>query len=108
MPGSDSSGRLRGRPAWSGSTTFRPSASCGLYKAGVRVPHDVAMVGYEDLVFAEAAMVPLTSARWPAHALGMRGGRLLIEHTAQEAHEHVHEVLTPELVVRRSTLSVAG
>ncbi len=79
-----------------------------LHEAGVRVPHDVAVVGYEDLVFAEAAVVPLTSVRWPAHALGMRGGRLLIEHTAQEAHEHVHEVLTPELVVRRSTLSVAG
>ncbi|WP_455771772.1 LacI family DNA-binding transcriptional regulator [Streptomyces roseolus] len=76
-----------------------------LHEAGVRMPHDVAVTGYEDLAFAASAMVPLTSVRWPAHSVGMRAGRLLIEHTAQEAHEHVHEVLAPELVVRRSTLS---
>jgi DNA-binding LacI/PurR family transcriptional regulator len=51
-------------------------------------------------------VVPLTSVRWPAQPLGMRAGRLLMEHTAQAAHEHVHEVLAPELVVRRSTLNV--
>jgi LacI family transcriptional regulator len=77
-----------------------------LHEAGVRVPQDVAVVGYEDLAFAATAVVPLTSVRWPAQPLGMRAGRLLMEHTAQAAHEHVHEVLTPELVVRRSTLDV--
>ncbi|MER8037125.1 LacI family DNA-binding transcriptional regulator [Streptomyces hydrogenans] len=76
-----------------------------LHEAGVRVPHDVAVAGYEDLAFAAAAAVPLTSVRWPARTLGMRAGRLLIEHTAQGTHQHIHEVLTPELVVRRSTLS---
>ncbi|WP_405860022.1 LacI family transcriptional regulator [Streptomyces sp. NBC_00090] len=77
-----------------------------LHEAGIRVPHDVAVAGYEDLAFAAASVVPLTSVRRPAHTMGMRAGRLLIEHTAQDAHEHVHEVLTPELVVRRSTLSI--
>ncbi|MFD3333202.1 substrate-binding domain-containing protein [Streptomyces sp. NPDC058700] len=54
-----------------------------LQEGGVRVPGDVAAAGYEDLAFAATAVVPLTSVRRPAHAVGMRAGRLLMEQTAQ-------------------------
>ncbi|MGW7265087.1 LacI family DNA-binding transcriptional regulator [Streptomyces sp. NPDC054842] len=76
-----------------------------LYEAGLRVPDDIAVVGYDDIEFAASAVVPLTSVRRPAAAMGHRAGRLLIEDTARGAsHEHVHVVLQPELVVRRSTM----
>ncbi|MFE9826366.1 LacI family DNA-binding transcriptional regulator [Streptomyces sp. NPDC005791] len=77
-----------------------------LYEAGLRVPDDVAMVGYDDLEFAASAVVPLTTVRRPAVAMGRQAGRLLIGDTAHDAgHEHAHVVLQPELVVRRSTLT---
>ena len=38
--------------------------------AGVRVPDDLAIVGYDDIEFAAAAAVPLSSVRQPAQQLG--------------------------------------
>ncbi|GAA4811051.1 hypothetical protein GCM10023220_47410 [Streptomyces ziwulingensis] len=78
-----------------------------LYEAGLRVPDDIAVVGYDDIEFAASAVVPLTSVRRPAVAMGREAGRLLIEDTASGCpHEHAHIALQPELVVRRSTMAV--
>ncbi|MFJ2443886.1 LacI family DNA-binding transcriptional regulator [Streptomyces sp. NPDC087658] len=78
-----------------------------LYQAGVRVPQDIALVGYDDIGFASASAVPLTSVRQPAFQLGGAAAELLIEETGDGAdtHEHRRVVLRPELVVRASTLS---
>ncbi|MDX3849997.1 LacI family DNA-binding transcriptional regulator [Streptomyces sp. AK02-01A] len=77
-----------------------------LFHAGVRVPEEVALVGYDDIGFASAAAVPLTSVRRPAFQLGGAAAELLIEETgdAGAGHEHRRIVLQPELVVRASTL----
>ncbi|WP_329459655.1 LacI family DNA-binding transcriptional regulator [Streptomyces sp. NBC_01497] len=77
-----------------------------LYEAGVRVPEDVALVGYDDMEFAAAAAVPLTSVRQPARRMGELAAGLLIEETGEQAagHRHRRIVLEPELVVRASTL----
>jgi LacI family transcriptional regulator len=71
---------------------------------GVRVPEEMAIVGYDDIEFASAAAVPLTSVRQPAVRLGRTAAKLLIAETAgDESHEHQTVVYTPELVVRQST-----
>lgn len=77
-----------------------------LYGAGVAVPDEVALVGYDDIEFAAAAAVPLTSVRQPAHRMGRAAAELLIEETGENAahHEHQRIVLRPELVVRTSSL----
>jgi LacI family transcriptional regulator len=73
--------------------------------AGVRVPAEMAIVGYDDIEFAGAAAVPLTSVRQPARRLGRAAAELLVAETAnpEEAPEHRTVVFTPELVVRDST-----
>lgn len=79
--------------------------------AGVRVPEEMAIVGYDDIEFAGAAAVPLTSVRQPAAMLGRTAAELLIAETAPgatEDHEHRTVVFTPELVVRDSTRSRRG
>jgi LacI family transcriptional regulator len=78
-----------------------------LYGAGVSVPDDVALVGYDDIEFASAAAVPLTSVRQPAFQMGRMAADLLIEETGDQAERHRHRriVLQPELVVRDSSLS---
>ncbi|MFJ6633646.1 LacI family DNA-binding transcriptional regulator [Streptomyces sp. NPDC091376] len=79
-----------------------------LYGAGVRIPEDIALVGYDDIEFASAAAVPLTSVRQPSFRMGRTAAELLIEETDEEAaagHRHRRIVLQPELVVRESTLA---
>jgi LacI family transcriptional regulator len=75
-----------------------------LFAAGVSVPEEMAIVGYDDIEFAAAAAVPLTSVRQPAAAIGRLALELLAEESENDRHEHRQIVMQPELVVRRSTL----
>jgi LacI family transcriptional regulator, galactose operon repressor len=71
---------------------------------GVRVPDDLAIVGYDDIEFAGAAAVPLTSVRQPRRLLGRTAANMVIEESdGSREHVHRHEVFNPELVVRAST-----
>jgi LacI family transcriptional regulator, galactose operon repressor len=71
---------------------------------GLRVPEDLAIVGYDDIEFAAAAAVPLTSVRQPRHKLGLTAGRLLLEEVVGDSdHDHQQVQFAPELVVRAST-----
>ncbi|MGQ4486084.1 LacI family transcriptional regulator [Streptomyces sp. 372A] len=77
------------------------------FDAGVRVPDDLAVVGYDDIEFAEASLIPLTSVRHPAAEIGRLAAQLLLQEIegfdAAPEHQHTGIVLQPELVVRRSS-----
>jgi LacI family transcriptional regulator, galactose operon repressor len=74
---------------------------------GLSVPDDLAVIGYDDIDFAAAAAVPLSSIRQPRMELGRTAARLLLEETDPTAtHRHQHMVFMPELVARRSTTSL--
>jgi LacI family transcriptional regulator len=77
-----------------------------MFAAGVRVPQEMSIVGYDDIEFAAAAAVPLTSVRQPAFRMGRTAAELLIEETGEDRAKHHHRpvVFQPELVVRGSTL----
>ena len=76
----------------------------GLIAVGLRVPDDIAIVGYDDIEFAAAAAVPLSSVAQPRRDLGTTAARLLVAEFEQGA-EHRHEAVTftPELSVRASS-----
>jgi LacI family transcriptional regulator len=76
--------------------------------AGWRVPSDLAIVGYDDIEFASAAAVPLTSVRQPREELGRTAAQLLLSETSGESHLHQRVVFRPELVARASTARVPG
>jgi len=70
----------------------------------IRVPDDIALVGYDDIDFAAAAVVPLTSVRQPAEALGSTAVDLLLRQLdggVDSAERRVR--FRPELVVRASS-----
>ncbi|MDO5678011.1 MAG: LacI family DNA-binding transcriptional regulator [Propionibacteriaceae bacterium] len=75
----------------------------GLAGAGIEVPKDVALVGYDDVDFAANWIVPLTSVRQPTREMGELAAQLLIDHATNPEHEHQRMVLTPGLVIRRSS-----
>ncbi len=81
----------------------------GLVSEGVRVPEDVAVVGYDDIEFAAVAAVPLTSVRQPAREMGRAAADLLLAHLAGDAADERRDIVyQPELVVRASTVGDAG
>ena len=80
-----------------------------LLQAGLKVPDDVALIGYDDIEFSAAAAVPLSSIRQPTYQLGRIATELLLEECDRTAgHAHQQVMFQPELVVRESSRPAAG
>jgi LacI family transcriptional regulator len=73
-----------------------------LVLGGVRVPDEVAIVGYDDIAFAEASLIPLTTIHTSHREFGIAAVDLLFEVIEGTVGER-RRILTPELVARRST-----
>lgn len=69
----------------------------------LRVPEDIALIGYDDIDFAGAAVVPLSSVRQPATEIGATAVKLLMNE-ADGDHGPEQVVFQPTLVSRASTL----
>jgi LacI family transcriptional regulator len=75
--------------------------------SSIRVPEDIAVIGYDDIDFAASSIVPLSSIRQPRDAIAKEAVRMLLaqdESQTMAAPENV--VLAPQLVVRESTRAV--
>jgi len=70
----------------------------------VRVPEQIALVGYDDIDFAAAAVVPLTSIRQPSREIGRIAVGILLEEAADPDLPPRQVVFQPELVVRASSV----
>jgi LacI family transcriptional regulator len=75
-----------------------------MVRHGVRVPDEFAIVGYDDIDFAAAAAVPLTSVRKPRQELGRRAAELLLDEARNDDHLHEQLLFEPTLVVRESSM----
>ncbi len=74
-----------------------------LVVSGVRVPQDVAIIGYDDIDFASFAIVPLSSVRQPSMLIGGTSVDLLMEEVENPDLPPRQIVFQPELVARAST-----
>ncbi len=73
-------------------------------RQGLRIPEDLAIVGYDDIEFAGAAAIPLSSVRQPREQLGRAAAELLFEEINDgDRHRHRHVVFEPELISRESS-----
>lgn len=72
--------------------------------AGLRVPRDLSVVGFDDQLLASALRPALTTVRQPADKIGRRGVELLLAAIeGQQQRRHVTVQIDPELIVRDST-----
>jgi len=82
----------------------------GLARAGLKVPEDCSVIGFDDVMLAGLSVPSLTTVRQPMEALGSAAVGIVLEaiNSAIEEREFevVHRKLPPELVVRESTRSV--
>ncbi|MFQ6229442.1 substrate-binding domain-containing protein [Nocardia sp. NPDC002869] len=70
---------------------------------GVEVPGDVALVGYDDIDFAQSAVVPLTSIRQPRADIGSVAVDLLVAAAEDGGVPPEHVCFRPYPVERAST-----
>ena len=74
-----------------------------LHEAGLRVPDDIAVVGFDDIPIARYVTPALTTIRVPIAALGAAALDALVKAVEAPATQATHTVVTPvDLVVRRS------
>lgn len=69
----------------------------------IRVPEEIALIGYDDIAYADMAAVPLSSIRHPAEVIGATAVSILLEEAARPEMPRRQVVFQPELVVRSST-----
>ena len=74
-----------------------------LRDAGLRVPRDCSVVGFDDIPLAAYFDPPLTTIRLPASELGQAAGRALLERIADPSADARRTLLPTELIVRAST-----
>ncbi len=76
-------------------------AMSAIHNAGLRIPDDVSIVGFDDIFLAAHAHPPLTTVRVPAYGLGWTAAEVLI--ALIEGDEEIASVtLETELVIRES------
>lgn len=76
---------------------------CAFQEAGLRVPYDLSVVGFDDIQSAAYLNPPLTTVRQPLQEMGEIAARTLLDRIEERA-DYVPEILIdPEFVVRSST-----
>jgi len=81
-------------------------ALTAIKSAGLRVPDDISLVGYDDIPFASLVEPPLTTVAQAKYALGEGAMRLVLSLLTHQG-EVMDTVLTPVLVERESCASPA-
>jgi len=102
---------LKRRRKFSAVLAFDDMSALGairaLVKAGVRVPEQCSVIGFDDIAPASICTPPLTTVRQPMELMGSQAVHILLEglRASQETRDWKaqHRKLAPELVVREST-----
>lgn len=95
---------LPNRPTaiFAASDSMAEGALRALREAGLRVPQDVAVVGYDDMPTAARLSPPLTTVRQPTNRMGALAVNALIDIIQNPGSHKRHIVLPVELVIRES------
>jgi LacI family transcriptional regulator len=79
-------------------------AMLAIKESGLRIPDDIALVGFDDIPLAEYYDPPLTTIHLPAFGLGWAGGERLIRIIQGEGLNDASLLLESKLVTRQSTM----
>jgi DNA-binding LacI/PurR family transcriptional regulator len=94
---------LEGRPTsiFAANDIMALGAIYAIQEAGLKVPEDVAIVGYDDRDFAAWIRPALTTVRMPSYEMGQAAARLLLKQFAKEELEDATQI-PGKLIIRES------
>ena len=81
-------------------------ALSGIKEAGLSVPEDISLAGYDDIEFVSFLEVPLTTVRQPVEEIGKRAAQIIHEIVQSDDCSPKVEILKPELIIRQSTRKI--
>jgi LacI family transcriptional regulator len=87
---------------FAGNDEMATGAYVAVREAGLRIPEDISIVGFDDTPIAGRLWPGMTTVRLPIREMGHAAARLLLD-TANGARRTAHLRFAPELVVRHST-----
>lgn len=88
--------------AFIASDNVAMGSKSALREAGLRIPDDISIMGFDDIPWAEYSDPPLTTVRLPAQKLASEACLLLLDLMKGSEPEERNLVLDTELVVRKS------
>jgi len=69
---------------------------------GVKIPEDVAIVGFDDLLIAQLSTPPLTTIRQPLKEMAEEAYNMVVTHRDATLRNPKNAIFNPELVIRKS------
>ncbi len=75
-----------------------------ILEEGLKIPEDIALVGYDDIEISEYLYPPLTTVRQPTYQIGKKAAQILLEKLeSKDKVKTKHIVLKPKLIFRKTT-----
>ncbi len=87
---------------FAGSDAQAMGVYSALHAHGLSVPHDMSVVGFDDVAIASLVTPTLTTVRQPLNEMGRTATRMLLRNIAQEPLDSIRVELTTTLIVRDS------
>lgn len=91
---------------FAGNDSMALGAMLALHEHRLRVPDDVSVVGFDDIEESAYYVPPLTTVRQDLQILGQLVTESLVAQIDNPDGEYGQQVLTPELVIRDSTIAI--
>ena len=85
------------------SDTVALGAMNACYEKNIKVPDDLAIVGFDDIALSRYVIPPLTTVHLPAYSLGLGAANMLIQQLNDEFIESNEIILQTKLVIRESS-----
>jgi DNA-binding LacI/PurR family transcriptional regulator len=85
-----------------GNNLMALGALQAVHKRGVRIPEDIAIVGFDDMPWASSLRPPLTVIAQPIEELGRIAAQMLLDRLSDRNRPVRQVVLPPQLIVRAS------
>jgi LacI family transcriptional regulator len=87
---------------FAGNDLMAFGAMRAIREQGLRIPEDIAVVGFDDVPASVNTNPPLTTVRQPSHHMGAAAAEILID-VIEHGEMYIHRVVLPtELIIRRS------
>jgi DNA-binding LacI/PurR family transcriptional regulator len=74
-----------------------------IHTMGLKIPQDIAIIGFDDMIWSSSLSPSLTAVRQPAWEIGKRAGELLIQRIEEPGRACIQMILKTELMKRSST-----